>query len=93
MLPPLLPHLQGSTVTVHSSQPLAAASKRPASREDLLKAIGQLGDNALALGQVDMEGLGLDQGGCGNGGGWWRVEGGGRLKGVCGAGGGAVQQW
>lgn len=50
-------------MTVRSSQPLAAASKRPASREDLLKAIGQLGDNALALGQVDMEGLGLEQGG------------------------------
>ena len=51
---------------------LSAAVKRALSPEDVVAAVGQLGDNTLAPAGVDMSGLDLDQGGFGGfGGGRW----------------------
>ena len=41
---------------------LQAASKRPLSAEDIERAVGQLGDNLLGIGSLDLSGLDLAAG-------------------------------
>jgi hypothetical protein len=43
---------------------LSPAIKRPLSEEDVVSAVGQLGDNTLAPADIDVSGLNLDQGEC-----------------------------
>jgi hypothetical protein len=46
-------------------QLLQAARKAPMTQQDVIAAVGQLGDNTLAPASWDLTGLRLDQGGCG----------------------------
>jgi hypothetical protein len=48
-----------------SRSPPQAASNRALTAEDVVAAVGQLGDNSLAPAGVDVSGLALEQGGGG----------------------------
>jgi hypothetical protein len=53
---------EGHAASASTAVALQAAAKRPLSAEDVAAAVGQLGENTLAVGELDLSGLDLATG-------------------------------
>lgn len=64
---PLVLHLadeQGNTASAATALPLQPAQQRAMSEEDVVKGVGQLGDNVLMPVEVDTSGVDVEAGVC-----------------------------